>query len=188
MDELLLARHGESEAGASGRVGGDPPLTAAGRRQAEALAAQVASFPAEVCLTSGAVRARETAELALAGRDVPIEILRELGDVRFGSFEGGRLAEYREWVGSHPPSEEAPGGESRAGTLRRFAGAFRVVLSRPERHVFVVAHGLTIRALLDPRPQPVVAGAPYGGFVRLTRAQVESAVERLERWCEDPSW
>jgi broad specificity phosphatase PhoE len=173
MDELLLARHGESEAGASGRVGGDPPLTAAGRRQAEALAAQVASFPAEVCLTSGALRAPRQ---------------RELGDVRFGSFDGGRLAEYREWVGSHPPSEEAPRGESRAGTLRRFAGAFRVVLSRPESHVFVVAHGLTIRALLDPRPQPVVAGAPYGDSVRLTRAQVESAVERLERWCEDPSW
>jgi broad specificity phosphatase PhoE len=188
MDDLLVARHGESEAGAAGLVGGDPPLTAAGRGQAEALAARIASFPAEVCLTSGALRARETAEIALAGRAVPIEILRELGDVRFGDFEGRRLADYREWVGSHPPSEEAPGGESRVATLGRFARAFRVVLERPERHVLVVAHGLTIRALIDPRPQPVVAGAPYGDSVRLARVQVEGAVERLERWCEDPSW
>jgi broad specificity phosphatase PhoE len=188
MDELLLARHGESEAGAAGVVGGDPPLTAAGRMQARALGDRAAAFPADLCLTSGARRARETAELALAGRSVPVEILTELGDVRFGDFDGRPLERYRDWVGSHPPSERAPGGESRAETLSRFARAFRVVLGRPERHVFVVAHGLTIRSLLDRRPQPVVAGAPYGHSVRLTHVEVQAAVERLERWCEDPSW
>ena len=188
MDEVLLARHGESEASAAGVVGGDSPLTAAGRSRATLLGAGSASFPVDVCLTSGARRACETAEIALAGRSVRIEVLHDLGDVQFGTFDGRPLDEYREWVGAHPPSDAAPEGESRAETLRRFARAFRAVLARPERHVFVVAHGLTIRAVLDERAQPVVAGAPYGDSVRLTRVQLQAAVERLECWCEDPSW
>ena len=188
MDELALARHGESTASARGVVGGDDPLTRLGREQARALGARLASFPAEVCLTSAALRARETAELALAERPVPIEIVPELGDVRFGAFEGRPLAEYRDWVAAHAPTVAPPGGESRVETLRRFARAFRSILVRPERSVLVVAHGLTIRAVLDARPQPVVAGAPYGHAERVRRAELEHAVRRLERWCESPAW
>jgi broad specificity phosphatase PhoE len=188
MDEVVLARHGESEASAAGLVGGDSPLTEAGRAQARVLGTTLASFPADVCLTSRARRARETAEIALAGREIGIESLAELGDVRFGAFDGKPLEDYREWVAGHVPTDAPPGGESRVQTLRRFARAFRSVLARSERHVVVVAHGLTIRAVLDDRPQPVVAGAPYGAAVRLTHAQLHAAVERLEHWCESPSW
>ena len=188
MDELLLARHGESEASAGRIVGGDLPLTPVGREQARALGAGIASFPADICLTSGALRARETAAIALAGRDVKIEIVRDLGDVQFGDFDGQPLEKYRDWVAAHPPSEAAPGGESRVDTLRRFAHAFRMLLARTEQHVLVVAHGLTIRALLDERPQPVVADAPYGQAVRLMHGELQTAVERVERWCKSPSW
>jgi broad specificity phosphatase PhoE len=188
MDEVVLARHGESATSARGGGGGDEPLTDRGRAQARALAAALASVPLDVCLTSATMRARETAELALAGRDVPVEVVPELGDVRFGSFERRPLAEYRDWVAAHPPTEAPPGGESRVETLRRFAAAFRSILARPERVVLVVAHGLTIRAVLDVRPQPVVAGAPYGHAERLTRVRLEQAVRRLERWCESPAW
>jgi 2,3-bisphosphoglycerate-dependent phosphoglycerate mutase len=188
MDEVLLARHGESEASAERVVGGDSALTPTGREQAQALGAEIASFPAGICLTSGALRARETAEIALAGRNVKIEVVRDLGDVQFGDFEGRPLEEYRDWVAAHAPSEAAPGGESRVDTLRRFAHAFRTLLARTEQHVLVVAHGLTIRALLDERPQPVVADAPYGQAVLLMRGELQAAVERVERWCESPSW
>jgi hypothetical protein len=91
-------------------------------------------------------------------------------------------------VAAHPPTAAPPGGESRVETLRRFAAAFGSILARPERYVLVVAHGLTIRAVLDARPQPVVAGAPYGHVERLTHAALEEAVRRLERWCESPAW
>jgi broad specificity phosphatase PhoE len=188
MDELALARHGESETSARGLVGGDRPLTELGRAQARALGAELASFPAEICLTSAARRARETAELALAGRRVRLEIVPELGDVGFGSFDGRPLADYRNWVAAHTPTEAPPGGESRVETLWRFASAFRSILARPERYLLVVAHGLTVRAALDPSPQPIVAGAPYGRAERLTQAELEQAVRRLERWCESPTW
>ncbi|MFN2628380.1 MAG: histidine phosphatase family protein [Gaiellaceae bacterium] len=188
MDEVVLARHGETRTSAGGRVGGDAPLTDAGRAQARELGQRLASFPVELCLTSRARRARETAELALAGRVVPFEELAELADIDFGSFAGRPLAEYREWIASHPPTESPGDGESRLATLRRFASAFGLVLDRPERHVLVVGHGLTLRAATEERPEPAVTGVPYGSAVRLTRAELERAVVRLDAWCEDPAW
>jgi probable phosphoglycerate mutase len=188
MDELVLAPHGETETSARRVVGGDAGLTAAGRTQARALAEELAGFPVEVCLTSGARRARETAQLALAGRDVPVAVLPELADIDFGAFEGRPLEEYRRWVAAHPPAEAPPGGESRVATLRRFARAFRALVARPERHVLVVAHGLMLPAAMGERPQPEVTGVPYGSSVRLTRGELERAAERLERWCEAPAW
>ena len=184
----MLARHGETETSARRIVGGDAPLTEAGQAQARALGAALVSFPADVCLVSAARRARETAELALAGRHVPIETVAELGDIGFGAWEGRPLEEYRAWVASHPPDEAPDGGESRVETLRRFVRAFRAVLRRPESHVLVVAHGLLLRAATDERPQPEVTGVAYGSHVRLTRPELEAAVARLDAWCEAPSW
>src|SRR5438874_4105078 len=113
MDDVVLARHGESETAAFGIVGGDAPLTGVGQEQARSLGRELAPFPFDVCVTSGSLRARETAALALVGRDVPREIDERLGDVDFGVFTGGSLEAYREWIASHAPDEAPPGGESR---------------------------------------------------------------------------
>jgi broad specificity phosphatase PhoE len=188
MDEVVLARHGESETAARGVVGGDAPLTERGRALAATLGAELAQLRFDVCVTSGARRALETAELALAGRRVPHEVLPALGDIDFGGLDGRPLAEYRAWVAGHAPADAPDGGESRVTTLRRFCGAYRALLGRSEPHVLVVAHGLTLAALTDAKPRPVVAGVSYGSWIRLTRAELEAAVARLERWCEAPSW
>jgi broad specificity phosphatase PhoE len=188
MDELVVARHGESETAARGVAGGDAGLTEAGRRQAQALGRDLAELPIERCLTSPARRARETAVYALARRPLAHEIVLELADIAFGEFEGRPLRDYRAWVAAHPPDEAPPGGESRVETLRRYAGALRVLARRPESLLVVVGHGLLLRALADERPQPVVAGVPYGSSSRHTRAEVEAAAERLEAWCEAPAW
>ena len=188
MDEIALARHGESEAAANGLVGGDTPLTPGGRDEARVLGERLRSLPVDICVTSKAARARETATIALEGRDVPVIVDAELGDIQFGDFEGQPLAAYRQWIAAHDPAEAPPGAESRVETLRRFVRAFRRLLERRERVVLVVAHGLTVRSVLDPGPQPVVAGTPYGGLVILAAAEFEHAVQRLERWCESPAW
>ena len=184
MDDVVLVRHGESETAAAGMVGGDAALTPLGREQARALATR--AFDA--CFTSPALRARETAALALEGSDVPQTVLPELADIQFGEFTGTLLPEYRAWIAAHDPAEAPPGGESRVDTLRRFCRAYRILLERPEAHLLVVAHGLTLSALTDDPPQPSVAGVPYGSTLELSRAELESAVARLERWCEAPGW
>lgn len=184
MDDVVLLRHGESETAAAGIVGGDSALTARGREQARALTGRAV----DVCFTSPALRARETAALALEGRDVPQTVLPELADIEFGEFTGKPLPEYRAWIAAHDPAEAPSGGESRVDTLRRFCRAYRLFLGRPEAHVLAVAHGLTLSALTDDPPQPSVAGVPYGSSLTLTRAELAAAVARLERWCEAPAW
>jgi hypothetical protein len=69
----------------------------------------------------------------------------------------------------------------------RFALVFRRILARRARLVLVVAHGLTLSAVPDPRPRPTV-DVPYGMLVRLRRPEFEDAVGRLERWCQAPAW
>jgi broad specificity phosphatase PhoE len=188
MDEIALARHGESVSAAQGIVGGDTGLTPRGREEARALGRRLRLVPIDLCVTSDASRARETAVIALGGRDVPVTVERGLGDIRFGSFDGRPLADYRDWIASHRPDEAPPNGESRVETLSRFARAFRALLAKNERCVLVVAHGLTVRSVVDPHPRPTVAGTPYGSCVQLRRAEFETAVARLERWCVAPSW
>lgn len=188
MDEIVLARHGESETAAAGLLGGDAGLSAAGRNQARALGRSIAKRRIDVCFMSPALRARETAALALAGRKVLQTVLADLADIDFGAFSGKPLGEYRKWMAAHPPSEAPPGGESRAATLRRFCRAYQTLLEQPDAHLLVVAHGLTLSALTDDPPQPVVAGVAYASSIELSHDDFAAAVARLERWCEAPAW
>jgi broad specificity phosphatase PhoE len=197
MDEVILARHGESELSVVGTVNGDPAvacaLTSTGEEQARRLGERLADTELDLCVTSEFERVRETAELVLAGRDVPRLVLPELNDVRFGSFEGRTLADYRKWAGANEPTLEAPGGgESRSGTVARYVRAYRTILARPERTILVVTHGLPIRYVLNALdgtdPLPLVEQVAYAEPYRLPCAEFERAVERLERWVGQPAW
>jgi broad specificity phosphatase PhoE len=194
---VILARHGESEFSLVGTVNGDPgvacPLTDSGERQARRLGELLADKEIELCVTSEFERVRQTADVALAGRDVPRLVLPELNDVRFGRFEGGTLADYRVWAAANEPTVEAPGGgESRSATVARYARAYRTILARSERTILVVAHGLPIRyvlnALQETDPAPLVEQVAYAEPYRLPRRELELAVERLERWSSAPAW
>ena len=176
MLRLILARHGESELSAAGILNGDPAvpcaLTPAGVEQARAFAARIAAEPVDLCVTSPFPRVVQTAELALAGRDVPRLVLPELGDPGYGNYEGGSLEAYRAWAAGHGPDVPAPGGgESRAQIAARYARALAAVLDRPEASILLVAHSLTVRYAADAgegiAPRPRVALVPYAEPFRL---------------------
>jgi len=196
VETVILARHGESELSAAGLVSGDPAeprgLTETGREQARRLGELLAAEPIDLCVTSEFVRVRETADLALAGRDVPRLVVPELNDVRFGEFEGRLFDEYRAWAGAREPTEAPPGGESRAEVAARYVRGFRHVLERPERLILVVAHGLPLRytllALEGLDPTPIVEQVPLAEPYRLQKADLERAIGRLARWSETPVW
>ena len=197
MDEAILARHGESEYSARGAVNGDVTvpvaLTEVGREQARRLGELLRDQPIDLCVTSEFGRVIETADLALAGRDVPRLVLPELNDILVGEWEGKPLADYRVWARAHGPEDVTDGGgESRAATVRRYARAFRGLLDRPERVVLVVTHGLPIRYLLDAAadrdPTPIIDQVEHATAYRLSRDDVARGVERLERWCATPAW
>jgi broad specificity phosphatase PhoE len=197
VERALLARHGETEFSCRGLTNGDPrvacPLTSRGREEARRLGELLATEPIDLCVTSEFERTRETADHALEGRSVPRLVLRELNDIRFGEFEGRALTDYRTWAHAHTPEEEVPGGgESRVETIRRYVDGYRIVLSRPERTILVVAHGLPVRYVLDAvdgtGPVAKIKQVPYAEPFPVSAAQLTAAVEHLERWLREPAW
>ena len=77
--------------------------------------ARVVGDPIDLCVTSEFERTRQTADLALEGRDVPRLVVPELNDPLYGSYEGGALEDVP-LVGRLAPAsdDEVPGGgESR---------------------------------------------------------------------------
>ena len=197
METAIVARHAESELSSIGIVNGDPSvhcgLSEHGEEQARALGRALARREVDLYVTSEFERARRTAEIALAGREVPWLMLAELDDIRIGTFEGGSLDLYRRWSHSRPSKEHSPGGgESRVEAARRFAKGFRVVIERPERVILVVTHGLAVRYLLDTiageTPTQSHALVPCARPFEFTQGELAKALDRLEAWADEPSW
>jgi broad specificity phosphatase PhoE len=197
VETAILARHAESEFSVRGAMNGDPgvscPLTREGEDQGRRLAEALRVQEIDLCVTTEFARTKQTADLALAGRDVPRIVVPDLNDIRVGDFEGGPLEIYRAWARERSPVEMPPGGgESRAQAAERYARGFRTVLERPEATVLVVTHSLPIRYLLlaaeGAAPRPFAEAVAYATPHRLGSFELERAVERLELWARDPSW
>ncbi len=197
MESLILARHGESIFSERLLVNGDVavtgPLTREGEEEAQEFGRRIAGDSIDLCVTSEFERTRQTADIALAGRDVPRIVVAELNDPRYGRFEGGALADYRAWAGAAASGDEVPGGgESRRTIVDRYVRGFALVLARAERCALVVCHSLPIAYVLAARDGtppgrrvPLVEHAyPY----RLAATELERAVGVLEDWCASPTW
>ena len=196
MRRLLAARHGESELSAKALVNGDPgvacPLTEVGRTQARALGTALADERLDLCVVTEFERVRETAEIALAGRDIPFLVVPELNDPRYGEFEGGSIVAYREWVWARGPLDAPAGGEHRGDLAGRYGRGLRILADRPEDTILLVAHSLPLAYLRD-----AAAGTPprsrmdmieYAQMVRLDLRELERAVAVLEAWAAAPAF
>lgn len=196
MRTLIVARHGESEYSAKRLANGDPgvpcPLTDAGRDQARALGEALAGEPIELCAVTEFGRTRETAELALAGRDVPLLVVPELGDPRVGSFEGRPTAEYGEWIWPRGPLDAPPGGEHRAELAARYARGLRLLLDRPEATVLHVGHAHPLAYLRDAlarrAPSSRIEAPAHAEATRVGAGELRAAVELLEAWAAAPAF
>jgi alpha-ribazole phosphatase len=195
MRTAILVRHAESEFSVRGLVNGDPRtelgLTQVGREQAAALGTLIRDDPIELCAVTEFARTAETADIALAGRDVPRLVVPELNDIRFGSFEGGSFDDYVRWAHTHGPAEDSPGGgESRVDAARRFIAGYRKLLERPEETLLVIGHGLPVRyilsALVELDPAAKVDPVEHAEPFRVSATQLERAVDRLEGWTRNP--
>jgi len=148
-----LTRHGESTLNLEQRINGDPSvpvaLTEKGREEARLLGQQIKHIPVELCVHTRFSRTRDTAEIALEGREVPFEVEPLLDDIDVGKLEGVPLEEYRAWKREHVRSDDFPGGESLDDAARRYAEAFRKLLKRPERSILVVMHEIPLRYAIN---------------------------------------
>ena len=196
MRRLLAARHGESELSAKALVNGDPgvacPLTELGRVQARALGTALADERIDLCVVTEFERVRETAEIALAGRDIPFLVVPELNDPRYGEFEGGSIVAYREWAWARGPLDAPAGGEHRGEIAERYARGLRILADRPEDTILLVAHSLPLAYLRDAAagtaPRSRMDMVEYAQVVRLDHGELEQAVAVLEAWAAAPAF
>ena len=197
MESAILVRHGESVFSARGLVNGRIdvrcPLSERGVGQVRTLAAELAGERIDLCVTSELERTRETADIALAGRAVPRIVLPELNDPLYGRYEGGPLASYLDWALTSDSVAVPPGGgEPRRDIVARYAAGFRKLLVRRERVVLAVTHSLPIAyvllAVAGDDPAPRVPLVDHATAHRITAAELEQAVARLEAWCAAPTW
>lgn len=153
MRVFLFARHAHSTLNLEQRVNGDPEvevaLTERGEEQARLLGLQIAQAPLDLCVTTRFGRTRQTAELALAGRKVPVDTEPLLDDIDVGELEGLPITEYRSWKRVHTRADRFPGGESLDEAAARYALAFRRLASSPHDCVLVVCHEIPIRYALN---------------------------------------
>ena len=154
MDRLfVVARHGESTLNAERRVNGDPSvpvgLTEKGREESRELCVQLAGLAFDVCIVTRFRRTRETAELALEGRGIPLHEEWLFDDIRVGELDGKTIDEYRAWKRGHARSVPFPGGESLDEAARRYAEGFARLLTSHWRTVLVVCHEIPLRYLLN---------------------------------------
>ena len=153
MRVFLVVRHGQSLFNVDQVVNGDPELdrglSEQGIEEAERLAGQLAGQPLELVAVSPFPRALQTANIALAGREVPHLVDEDLADVRIGKLEGASLDAYRESPAHSNRKERFPGGESLDEAALRYAGAFARLLARDEPATLVVCHEIPVRYLVN---------------------------------------
>jgi broad specificity phosphatase PhoE len=150
---LIVVRHAESTLNFEQRINGDPSvqvdLTEHGRDEARELGLQVANVPLDLCVHTRFSRTRATAEIALAGREVPFVEEPLFDDVDVGDLEGQTIEDYRAWKRAHLRSDPFPGGESLDDTARRYARGYRGLLERLEKTVLLVCHEIPLRYALN---------------------------------------
>jgi broad specificity phosphatase PhoE len=150
---FLAVRHGQSLFNVDEIVNGDADLdrglSEQGIEEAQRLAGQLSALPLELVAVSPFPRALQTANIALAGREVPHLVDDELGDVRIGELEGASLDAYRDTPAHSNRKERFPGGESLDEAALRYAGAFERLLARTEALTLVVCHEIPVRYLVN---------------------------------------
>ena len=154
---FLLVRHGETTWGAQARFAGreDVPLTARGRRQAQAVAARIRPLRPSVVLTSPLQRCRTTAEAIAAEVGAPVVIDERLMDGLLGEWTGYRAseieqrwpAEFAAWRSD--PDAPPPGGESFNGIRDRVRPLLNEAVQSYRGHtVALVTHAATGKMVL----------------------------------------
>ena len=147
LNELWLARHGETAWSRAGRHTGrtDVPLTPRGEQQARALGERLRGAAFALVLASPLERARRTAELA--GFGAVLELDDDLMEVDYGDYEGLTSAEIRRVrPGWDLWRDGCPGGE----TIAQAAVRAERVLARARAAngpVLLIGHAHQTRTL-----------------------------------------
>jgi len=160
MFQILLIRGGETEYDQQGRIQGtlDIPLSADGRRHAEALIEPLRSQSLETIYTSPSQSAVQTAEVLAEAMDLKVKTIDKLVNLNHGLWQGMLVTDvktkqprvYRQWQ-EQPETVCPPQGETLSAAEDRIQSAIaklmkkhksegRIALVLPEPLATVLCH------------------------------------------------
>ncbi len=159
---LFFVRHGETDWNVSRRIQGQVniELNEFGRHLARETAKGLKEIPFDVCFTSPLGRAKETAEIILEGRNVPIVEADKITEMAFGEYEGGCCSQagwnlpegFRKFF-HDPAGYEAPkNGEDFYDMKRRTAEFLDDLLKDEELKdatILISTHGAALAGILN---------------------------------------
>lgn len=149
---LYIMRHGKTDWNARRKLQGrtDIPLNEEGRIMAKKAGEEYHRIPFDVCYCSPLSRARETAEIVLQERNIPIIIDERLQEMSFGIFEGIENSFqipdcpvntlFRQPESYHPVEK----GESLEELYARTGEFIREIIEprlQEGKHILIVGHG-----------------------------------------------
>jgi probable phosphoglycerate mutase len=158
MTYILLVRHGQNEWVKEKRLAGWLPgvhLNEEGRNEVELLAQRLSSLPIRMIYSSPLERCLETAKILAEPNGLQVESNAELGEVRYGKWEGKRLKKLarkkRKWrLVQHFPSRfRFPGGESFVEVQTRAVNTVeKLSHQHNEEFIVLVSHADVIKLVL----------------------------------------
>jgi probable phosphomutase (TIGR03848 family) len=155
MKRLLLLRHASTEQTGKRLSGWTPGvhLSERGVEEARALAERLTPLEIHAVYSSPLERCLETATAVAEPRGLKVETVEDVGEVRYGEWTGGELAELAKqelWrlVQLHPSGARFPNGESILEMQTRAVLACeRLRAGHPGETVAVCSHADVIKAV-----------------------------------------
>ncbi|WP_420640841.1 MSMEG_4193 family putative phosphomutase [Candidatus Leptofilum sp.] len=158
MTTIILVRHGENDWVKKHRLAGwieGVHLNENGRQQATAAAERLSDLPIKALYSSPVLRCRETAEFIATSQNLPLNILEDVGEVRYGRWEGKKvkkLAKKKAWftVQFFPSRMKFPGGEALREVQARGVNALEALAEKHDDKdiICVVSHADLIKLVL----------------------------------------
>jgi broad specificity phosphatase PhoE len=185
MTHILLIRHATTDAVGQLIAGWQPGwhLNATGKKQAELLAERLSPLPIKAVYTSPLERAVETATIIADRHFLQPQTVNDLGEVRFGEWEGLALSEldnFPEWkhFNSSRGTAGTPGGELMTERQARIVSQLDQLRQKhPGEVIAVVSHA-------DPLRSAIVSylGAPLESMLRFELSPASVSLVESAEW------
>lgn len=171
--KIYFVRHGETDWNKEGKLQGrtDISLNEKGRKAAELTGEALKDISFDIAFTSPLVRAKETAQIILKNRNVPIIEEERIIEVSFGAYEGWKKSTWDENMKNfffhsdlYVPAE---GGESLERVLRREGEFLHELFTNQEyqnKTILITTHGAALSGLLTVIKENPIAKYWAGGL------------------------
>lgn len=157
--KLYLTRHGQTEWNLERRLQGwkNSNLTPKGRKGAELLRQRLRHVDLDVIFSSPSMRARETSEIIVKGRNIDINFEDNLREIHSGKWEGKSLSdieklypeEYYAYQNTPDLYKADNGGETFFQLQERAISAIdKIINENKYENVLIVTHGVTARIII----------------------------------------